>query len=60
MRQNLFLSVLRQDVAFFDSHKSGEIMSRLTSDVQVRAKLLLERSFIEKSDSLGLWRLFSD
>jgi len=34
MRQNLFFSILRQDVAFFDAHKSGEIMARLTSDVQ--------------------------
>ena len=36
MRHNLFLSILRQDVAFFDAHRSGEIVSRLTSDVQVR------------------------
>ena len=34
LRKDLFASVLRQDVAFFDDHKSGEIMSRLTSDVQ--------------------------
>ena len=44
MRQNLFHSILRQDVAFFDAHKSGEIISRLTSDVQVRVHSLLERS----------------
>ena len=34
MREDLFASILRQDVAFFDNHKSGEIMSRLTSDIQ--------------------------
>ena len=34
MREDLFASILRQDIAFYDSHKSGEIMSRLTSDIQ--------------------------
>lgn len=34
MRQELFESVLRQDVAFFDEHKTGEVMARLTADVQ--------------------------
>ena len=34
MREDLFASILRQDVAFYDAHKSGEIMSRLTTDIQ--------------------------
>ena len=34
MREDLFASILRQDVAFYDNHKSGEIMSRLTTDIQ--------------------------
>ena len=34
MRKNLFASVIKQDIAFFDSHKSGEIVARLTADVQ--------------------------
>ncbi len=34
MRSLLFSSVVRQDVAFFDSHRSGEVVSRLTADVQ--------------------------
>ena len=34
MREDLFASILRQDVAFYDNHKSGEIVSRLTSDIQ--------------------------
>jgi ABC-type multidrug transport system fused ATPase/permease subunit len=34
MRRDLFASIMRQDIEFFDSHKSGEIVSRLTSDVQ--------------------------
>ncbi|KAG8186459.1 hypothetical protein JTE90_009218 [Oedothorax gibbosus] len=34
MRRELFASVIEQDVAFFDAHKTGEISSRLTNDVQ--------------------------
>lgn len=34
LRSRLFSSVVRQDIAFFDGHKSGEIVSRLTADVQ--------------------------
>lgn len=34
VRQELFSSILRQDVAFFDTRKSGEIFSCLTNDVQ--------------------------
>jgi len=31
---DLFLSVINKDIEFFDSNKTGEIMSRMTSDVQ--------------------------
>ncbi|CAL1270222.1 unnamed protein product [Larinioides sclopetarius] len=34
MRKELFASVIEQDIAFFDAHKTGEISSRLTNDVQ--------------------------
>ena len=34
MRKDLFSSIMKQDIEFFDNHKSGEIVSRLTSDVQ--------------------------
>jgi ABC-type multidrug transport system fused ATPase/permease subunit len=34
LRRRLFASMLNQDVAFFDSHMTGEIVSRLTADVQ--------------------------
>lgn len=34
MRKELFASVIDQDIAFFDAHKTGEISSRLTNDVQ--------------------------
>uniref|UniRef100_A0A673M365 ATP-binding cassette sub-family B member 8, mitochondrial-like n=1 Tax=Sinocyclocheilus rhinocerous TaxID=307959 RepID=A0A673M365_9TELE len=34
MRTTLFTSVLRQDVAFFDANKTGQLVNRLTSDIQ--------------------------
>ncbi|XP_015209696.1 mitochondrial potassium channel ATP-binding subunit [Lepisosteus oculatus] len=34
MRKTLFLSLLRQDVAFFDANKTGQLVNRLTSDIQ--------------------------
>ena len=33
MRCALFSAILRQDVVFFDRRKSGELMDRLTADV---------------------------
>ena len=34
LKSDLFASILQQDVKFFDSHRSGEISSRLIADVQ--------------------------
>ncbi|XP_068091508.1 mitochondrial potassium channel ATP-binding subunit-like isoform X2 [Hyperolius riggenbachi] len=34
MRKSLFKSLLRQDMAFFDTQKTGLLVNRLTSDVQ--------------------------
>ncbi|XP_013421119.1 ATP-binding cassette sub-family B member 8, mitochondrial [Lingula anatina] len=34
MRKELFQSLIRQDIVFFDAHKTGELINRLTSDVQ--------------------------
>ena len=34
LRKDLFESILKQDIQFFDKSKSGEVMSRLSSDVQ--------------------------
>ncbi|TNN55398.1 ATP-binding cassette sub-family B member 8, mitochondrial [Liparis tanakae] len=34
MRKTLFASLLRQDVAFFDSNKTGHLVNRLTADIQ--------------------------
>lgn len=34
LRRNLFQSYLYQDVSFFEQHKTGELIDRLTTDVQ--------------------------
>lgn len=34
MRTHLFDSILRQDIEFFDKHKTGELVDRITSDIQ--------------------------
>ncbi|XP_026672444.1 ATP-binding cassette sub-family B member 8, mitochondrial, partial [Ceratina calcarata] len=34
LRRDLFKSIIMQDITFFDKNRSGEIVSRLTTDVQ--------------------------
>ncbi|KAF7663883.1 hypothetical protein LDENG_00198350 [Lucifuga dentata] len=34
MRKTLFASLLKQDVAFFDANKTGQLVNRLTADIQ--------------------------
>ncbi|KAM3959241.1 mitochondrial potassium channel ATP-binding subunit [Aphomia sociella] len=34
MKQDLFVSILQQDMAFFDRERTGELVNRLTVDVQ--------------------------
>ncbi|XP_071943666.1 mitochondrial potassium channel ATP-binding subunit-like isoform X2 [Antedon mediterranea] len=34
MRKDLFNSLIQQDIQFFDTHKTGELINRLTADVQ--------------------------
>lgn len=34
LRHELFSAYLKQDIEFFDTHKTGELVDRLTSDVQ--------------------------
>ncbi|XP_064634815.1 mitochondrial potassium channel ATP-binding subunit-like [Lineus longissimus] len=34
LRKKLFHSIIQQDMEFFDTHRGGEIINRLTSDVQ--------------------------
>lgn len=33
LRAKLFRAIIRQDISFFDCHRSGELVSRLTADV---------------------------
>ena len=35
LREDVFYAVTRQEVAFFDQRKTGELLSRLNSDVTV-------------------------
>lgn len=34
LRSKLFHSLITQDVAFFDEHRTGELVARLSGDVQ--------------------------
>lgn len=34
LKQELFKSIMKQDIAFFDRQRTGELVNRLTSDVQ--------------------------
>lgn len=34
MRQDLFTQIVVQDIAFFDENRTGELVNRLTADVQ--------------------------
>lgn len=34
LRKSLFIALLRQDVAFFDANKTGQLVNRLTTDIQ--------------------------
>lgn len=34
LRRRLFASMLNQDIVFYDTHMTGEIVSRLTADIQ--------------------------
>lgn len=34
MKTDLFNSILKQDITFFDQHRTGEIVNRLTTDIQ--------------------------
>lgn len=40
IRKDLFASIVRQEIAFFDNAETGEILSRLTSDCQTVSTLI--------------------
>jgi ABC-type multidrug transport system fused ATPase/permease subunit len=33
IRQNLFRSILRKEITYFDTHKTGELNTKLTDDI---------------------------
>jgi ABC-type multidrug transport system fused ATPase/permease subunit len=33
IRKKLFLSILRKEIVFFDTHKTGELNTKLTDDI---------------------------
>lgn len=35
IRYDLFYTLLRKDIGFFDENKTGELLSRMSSDTQV-------------------------
>ena len=42
LRNNLFQSILKQDISFFDAERSGDLISRLSSDTSVMGKSLTQ------------------
>lgn len=34
LKKDLFGSIMKQDLAFFDEHRTGEVLNRLTTDIQ--------------------------
>ncbi|KAM8839634.1 mitochondrial potassium channel ATP-binding subunit [Synchiropus picturatus] len=56
MRKTLFASLLRQDVAFFDANKSGQLVNRLTADIQEfksSFKLVISQGLRSITQTLG-------
>ncbi|XP_033752437.1 mitochondrial potassium channel ATP-binding subunit-like [Pecten maximus] len=56
MRTCLFDSILRQDIEFFDKHKTGELVDRLTSDIQdfkSSFKLCISQGLKASTQALG-------
>lgn len=56
MRKTLFTSLLRQDVAFFDANKTGQLVNRLTSDIQEfksSFKLVISQGLRSATQTIG-------
>ncbi|KAK2158178.1 hypothetical protein LSH36_175g04051 [Paralvinella palmiformis] len=56
LRKRLFESIITQDIAFFDTHKTGEIVNRLTTDVQdfkSSFKLVISQGLRSLTQTLG-------
>ena len=58
LRQRLYASVLHQEVAFFDEHRTGELTSRLSSDTTVLQKAVtVNLSMLLRYGLMGLGAL---
>ncbi|RVE61733.1 hypothetical protein OJAV_G00176070 [Oryzias javanicus] len=56
MRKTLFASLLRQDVAFFDANKTGQLVNRLTADIQEfksSFKLVISQGLRSATQTIG-------
>lgn len=56
MRKTLFASLLRQDVAFFDANKTGQLVNRLTADIQEfksSFKLVISQGLRSSTQTVG-------
>ncbi|CAD2087887.1 ABC transporter B family member 7, putative [Plasmodium vinckei brucechwatti] len=45
LRKSLFDKILNQKFEFFDKHKTGELINRLSNDIEVSSKILINLSF---------------
>ena len=49
LRKNLFTSLLRKETAYFDTHRSGDMLSRISADTVVVSKAFFECSAAVRS-----------
>ncbi|KAI4835623.1 ABC transporter B family member 7 [Plasmodium brasilianum] len=45
LRKSLFEKILNQNLSFFDKQKTGELITRLSNDIEVSSKILIHLSF---------------
>lgn len=48
MKTDLFASIIKQDIAFFDQQRTGEIINRYNILVQIKSTLLLIKTIFFK------------
>jgi ABC-type multidrug transport system fused ATPase/permease subunit len=55
LRNKLFQSILKQDISFFDAERSGDLISRLSSDTNVMGKSITQNI----NDGIPFFSFFS-
>ncbi|CRG95909.1 ABC transporter B family member 7, putative [Plasmodium gallinaceum] len=45
LRKNLFEKIINQNLSFFDKQKTGELINRLSNDIEISSKILIHLSF---------------